>query len=210
MSKLSCLVTPALACFAVLLAGMMGRPTVPQAAQPPRSPFVADSPPADARRLLDDLIANLAPSAPSRNDGVDWLQMTVWQKMDDGITSFETDTRYQRGPQRRLRLDMEVHARRPVKITIVCDGSTLRESVCVAGRQPTVRSLRLPAVTDPAGTERVLQEHGVPDLVGLLKSLRDGLKNAVQENGRWHDRPVIRISGDWTPNADLPADMRPL
>src|SRR5262249_54993019 len=160
----SCLVTPALACFAVLLAGIMGRPTVPQAAQPTTSPFVADGPPADPRRLLDDLIANLAPSAPSRNDGVDWLQMTVWQKMDDGITSSKTDTGYQRGPQRRLRPDMEVHARRPVKITIACDGSILHESVRVAGKQPPVRSLGLPAVPDPAGTERVLQEHGVPDL----------------------------------------------
>src|SRR5262245_19951119 len=105
MSKSSALFIITMACLAILLTDAL----TPQSAATPgpcSTLFHPQSPPTAAGCLLDEVIASLTPSPTSR--GVEWLSMTIWQKMTDGESSFEAEGRLWRGPQERIRLELDV------------------------------------------------------------------------------------------------------
>ena len=87
MLKLPALLIPALAGSTLLLTGALS----PQRAGSGAALFTPQAAPADAGRLLDDVIAMLAPSPTS--PGAEWLSMSFWQKMTDGENSFEAEGR---------------------------------------------------------------------------------------------------------------------
>ena len=204
MLKLPVLLIPALAGSTLFLTGALS----PQPAGAGGALFTTQSAPTDARGLLDEVIANLAPSPTSH--GGEWLSLTLWQKMTDGENSFEAEGRFLRGPKQLLRLELDVKSQKRVQLTHACDGVTLRQLAEVDGEQPVLSTYLLPGNGGAAAErEAFLEEHGVADLLPLLRRLREGLKSPVQEGGLWQGLPALRISGDWVPREDTPKDLRP-
>ena len=206
MLKLPALLIPALAGSTLLLTGALS----PQRAGSGAALFTPQAAPADAGRLLDDVIATLAPSPTS--PGAQWLSMSFWQKMTDGENSFEAEGRLMRGPKQLLRLDLELKSQKRVKLTHACDGATLRQLVQVGDEQPVLYTYLLPGQNAPASSaerEAFLEQHGIADFLPLLRRLHEGLKNPVQQAGTWQGVPALRIAGEWLPREDTPKELRP-
>jgi hypothetical protein len=209
MSKSAPLFIITLACSTVLLTGALS-PQSTATTETNTPLFRPQSTPTDAAHLLDEVIASLTPSPTSR--GLDWLSMTIWQRMTDGENSFEAEGRLWRGPNQRIRLELDVKSQKRAKITHTCDGVTLRQLVQVGNEEPLLSTYLLPADGAPATAaerEAFLEQHGIADFLPLLRRLREGMKNPRQQTGLWQDLPAICISGEWSPRDDTPADLRP-
>jgi hypothetical protein len=206
MLKLPALLIPVLAGSTLFLTGALN----PQSAGSGAALFVPQSPPTDASQLFDEALANF--TAPPASPGAQWLSLTLWQKMTDGENSFEAEGRLFRGPKQLLRLEMEIKSQKRVKLTHACDGVTLRQLVQVGDEQPVLSTYLLPGHSTPATAaerEAFLEQHGIADFPPLLRRLREGMKNPVQEAGLWQGLPALRISGAWSPREDMPKDLRP-
>ena len=75
------------------------------AAEEPSSVDPAPAPEADpaAERCLEQALAAL------KTDGLDWLEMGIWQKVQLPTYSFEADGTYRLAPGQRFRLEMHTH-----------------------------------------------------------------------------------------------------
>src|SRR5262245_15050062 len=206
MSKSSVLFIITMPCSATLFTGALS-PQSAATSGPCETLFHPQSPPTDAGRLLDEVIATLTPSPTSR--GAEWLSMTIWQKMTDGENSFEAEGRLLRGPKQRIRLELDVKSQKRAKVTHTCDGVTLRQVVHIGSEEPVLYTYLLPGDGTPATAadrEAFLEQHGIADFLPLLRRLRDGLKNPTRQTGMWQDLPTICIAGEWSPRDDTPAE----
>jgi hypothetical protein len=202
--KFSTFFVSLLACSTLLLTGALGRQPAGSMPNSP-TPFTAQSDVGDAKALLGEILVRLGVAAQS-----DWLTATVWQTIDDGETRFEAEGRLVRGPGHRLRLDLEVKSRRRGRVVIACDGTTLWRSRHLGSEEKSVESFPVPQGCHPSAPEfqSFLRDRAVPEPLALLRALSNGLSNTKAQTGLWHSQQAARITGDWSPCEDTPADLR--
>ncbi len=195
MTRFQCLLAVPLSCMALLLTGALGQPSYRPAAD-----FVADSAPSSASSLLDQVCQLWSPAR------VAWLRMTVLQKMSDSACEYEAEGQCWIGPGNRLRLEMASRTpRHASRLVVVSDGKTLVRATPAHGGQPRSSQIRLEGAEDARG---VLAEHGFAGVSTLLENVRRGMHEPRCESGQCHGRPVIRVSGAWSPNDQLPRELR--
>jgi hypothetical protein len=161
-------------------------------------------------KVLDQALGKLTPAK------VQWLQMTIWQRVDCEDLCYKAEGRFLAAPgQRRcLRLAVTVGRTRG-EVEAVSTGKNLQARSQVGDGTPALTQLALPAQADAA--ESMLQQHGLGGVVTLLQGLRDHLKQPRREVILWGGKEVIRLSGAWPVNAarlaslpdDLPASSVP-
>lgn len=164
---------------------------------PAVSSFVPQSAETPGAALLDEVISMLSPQR------VQWLQMTVLQKMFEGNSLSEG--RYVLGPGHRRRLEMKVHGDDIVgNVLVVSDGQSLCRARWSQGKKPRVNKTVLPggdprvSASDRAAIrDRYLQECGLGGLLPLLTQIREHLLQPVMQVGLCQGRKAVRLSGSW-------------
>jgi hypothetical protein len=188
---------PLLAGLTVSLAGALTLQTSnysPVTAPAPNLPLRAD--PA-AVAALQKAVDSLAPQ------GVRWLQMKLWQKVDVPPMDFQADGLYRSGPDHRLRLDLQVRSSSGSShLLIVSDGKTLWQARRLAGATAEVNRLELHKVLEAlerpeaAGLRAAFyQEQFFAGLVPLLRNLQQQVTFTHLERTRWKDRDVLLLRG---------------
>ena len=118
MSRLHSFLVLLLSCSALLLTGALGyeiNSTTPS--------FVPQTAPSPAGPLLGQVSARLG------SDKIQWLQMTVWQKLYDAEAGVEAEGLCFLAPAHRLRLEMAFPVGpKTASLSMVCDGTTLLPS----------------------------------------------------------------------------------
>jgi len=195
-----------LACPCLLLGQAVVQPAAPSTSLDSSAP-IPETGRGDAAaiQLLDDALACLTP------DKVQWLQMTVWQRVHCDDFGFQAEGRFLAAPgrRRRLRLDVRV-GRTRANVQVISDGQRLCHRTQVCQETPAVTHLDLPAEPDGAA-EGLLQRHGVGGVTALLQALRDHLQQPRREAALWGGSKVIRLTGAWPVSAarlaSLPEDQ---
>jgi hypothetical protein len=176
----------------------------------PALPLAAGAADPAAAQLLDRALARLAP------DKVQWLSMTVWQRVQDDDLCYEAEGRFQAAPGLRRRLNLRVTVGSTVgQVRVFSDGRRLVHSSQVGAEPAAVRQVNLPA--QPAGAgDAVLRQHGLGGVQALLLAVRQHLTQPRREVIVWGGSEVIRITGEWPVNAarlaalpDLPGSAVP-
>jgi hypothetical protein len=173
---------------------------------PAVSTFIPQSAEAPGGPLLDKLISAVAP------ERVQWLQMTVLQKMFED--NCQSEGRFILGPGQRRRLEMKVRVNSVAgsNVFTVSDGQNICQARWTEGKQPRLKKIALPD-SDIAGRDRYLLEHGLGGLLPLLTQIREHLHEPIQQAGLCQQRKAIRLSGAWKTDEDrpknLPAHLRP-
>ncbi len=196
---------PCLACALLLLTGALNH-QAPSSTPAGSADFLAQSPSAEAGPLLAQVIAAYSLSAGA-GQGIQWLDLTIRQKVNHGDGSFETEGRLVLAPGERCRLEMTSTAPREGKLLRVSDGTQVREILHSDTEEPHKSPVPM-----PEGEEKrrnFLKDQGFGGPGALLRRLHAGLGNLRQRTGLWRGRPVIQITGDWASARNLPDQALP-
>ncbi len=141
---------------------------------------------------------------------VRWLEMTVWQRLDNENGSFQIEGQYLQGPEQRLRLELVLSTgKATAKLRLLCDGQCFRQSWQYGQAEPetVTRQWTQDGEDSTAMAQerlRFLTERGLTGPLALLQNLRHRLQYLHKETGWWRGRAVIRIGGNW--QTETPAD----
>lgn len=190
-----------LACSALLVSGeltfqsapsapVLGDELIPLASGSTQLPPLAQ---VSAAAILDRAIQVLT--------DVRWLEMTVWQRLDNEDGSFQIEGKFLQGPQQRLRLELVLSTGKATsRLRLLCDGQCFWQSLQYGQGEPeTLTQKWTRDGGDPAAMAkerlRFLTERGLTGPLALLQNLRNRLQYLHKDTGLWRGRPVIRIGG---------------
>lgn len=203
MSKKRKTQIPLLAFLALLVTGAMNRQVL----------FSTDALPAEAgdvgtvgsfggtwveldRAPRDVLAAFLERHDPER---LEWLTLTVWQRMGLKHFEYEARSRIVQGPGQCGRLEMEMTTRPcKSKLLVVSDGKTIAKSVMVEHEEPEVMTTHLSAVAKPSVRQRELNDQGCCGPGVVVQRLLPSLKKWQGKTTKDKREKVIKLSAEST------------
>jgi hypothetical protein len=196
------LLLPILAGSVLLLTGAIAQ----QATPPPKAASPAAPPPskpdAQGSKSLDKAIEMLDPGK------VGWLETALWQEMQVQGLRFTVTGHFISGPGHRMRLDMKVDlGTSSSELSAVSDGTTVWDSLRLSEREKTVAKWDLKTVeqlltapgTVPQIAEGFYSSRSFFGIWPLLQNLRKQMKVTKQEDLRWQNRDVYKLTAEWTP-----------
>ena len=190
MSYWHSLLLAVLAGFSVFFSSASKPPPAVAPVPPPVYPLCA-APAADP--TLECAIAALDPGR------VPWLYTALWQEVSAEPLVFQAEGTYQAGPDRRVRIDMEVRcesARRNWQM--ICDGQAIWEIDSAGSERPRWQKRVLPGERSGERLTAPPDPSCLGSFAGpgpLLQSLRRDVVFTHLETVRWRARDVILLTG---------------
>jgi hypothetical protein len=170
---------------------------------PPKEPPLPSKPDDKATERLKEAVQALK--------SYSWVQTTLWQEVAAQGLMFRAKGRYLRGPDHQMHLDLQVRLGDTTgKLKAISDGTTLWETLSVGkNQQPRVVKYQLKdllkTLENPSMLETVragfMQSQSFAGLAPLLENIQQQMVVTGQEQIRWHDRDVVRLTAYWSPNA---------